>query len=47
MMESATDSDKDGLISLKEKINNKVFCEETIVADLAKLLEIRDILEDK
>ena len=45
MMEE--DSDNIELKSLDEKINGMKFSNETIIGDIAKLLEIRDILLDK
>ena len=36
-----------GLESLKEDIEKRTYCKETIVKDIATLLEIRDILMDK
>ena len=44
LLESASEDDKIGLNALKEEIGGKVFCSETLVNDLAKLLEIRDVL---
>ena len=47
LQENVSDSEKGGLQNLKAQINEKVFKEETIVEDIAKLLEIRDILNEK
>ena len=42
---SESDSDdKEGLLAIKEQIMEKEYCAETLVRDMAKLLEIRDIL---
>lgn len=42
---SEADSDeKEGLLAIKEQIEEKEYCAETLVKDMAKLLEIRDIL---
>ena len=38
--------DNDDLASLKKTLEDKTFCEETIIKDIAKLLEIREILSD-
>lgn len=47
LQENVSDAEKGGLQNLKAQINEKVFKEETIVEDIAKLLEIRDILNEK
>lgn len=44
LISEASDDEKDELNAIKEQIIGKEFCVETIVSDLAKLLEIRDIL---
>lgn len=44
LLSEASDDEKEGLVAIKEQILNKEFCVETVVTDLAKLLEIRDIL---
>lgn len=36
--------EKEGLLAIKEQIVDKEYCAETLVKDMAKLLEIRDIL---
>lgn len=48
LMDSTEDGDeKESLKSLEEQINSMEYCPETIVKDLAKLIEIYDILKDK
>jgi hypothetical protein len=47
IIEGATEEDMEGLLSIKEQLKNKTYCKETIVQDIAKLLEIRDILIEK
>lgn len=48
LLENTDDGDeKESLKSLEEQINNMKYCSETIVKDLAKLIEIYDILKDK
>lgn len=48
LKETITDqTELNGLESLKEDIEKRVYCKETIVKDLATLLEIRDILLEK
>ena len=42
-----TDTEKAELMTIKEEITSKVFNETTLVQDMAKLLELRDILLDK
>lgn len=37
----------DGLKSIKEQINSMQYCRESVVKDLAKLLEIKEILSEK
>ena len=44
LLESSDNDDSEGLNEIKYQIENKVFCESTLVTDIAKLLEIRDIL---
>lgn len=38
---------KENLLDVKEQLINKEFCQETLVKDMAKFLEIRDVLLDK
>ncbi len=45
LSENASDDEVEGLNAIKEQLNNKVFCEETLVTDIARLLEIRDVLK--
>ena len=47
LINESSDDDMDGLNAIKEQITNKQFCLENLVGDIAKLLEIRDILKDK
>lgn len=47
LMNEASDEEKNGLSVIREQIESKVFNNETIVQDIAKLLEIRDILSEK
>lgn len=47
LMMEATEEEKDGLNSIKEQLENKTYNKETIVEDIAKLLEIRDVLLEK
>jgi uncharacterized protein YutD len=43
-----SDSDSiDGLNAIKEQIENKTYSKDTIIQDIAKLLEVRDILNEK
>lgn len=44
LLESSDNDDVDGLTEIKEQITTKIFCENTLVSDIAKFLEIRDIL---
>lgn len=44
LLEKASNDDKEGLLAIKEQLLNQQYCEETIVTDIAKLLEIRDVL---
>lgn len=41
------DSSNEELKSLREEIKSQKFCEETLVSDIAKLLEIRTILDEE
>ena len=43
----ANEDDKEGLNMIKGQLENKVYCKETIVQDIANLLEIRDVLSEK
>ena len=45
LLENANTDEKDGLETIQEQLNNMMFCENTLVQDIAKLLEIRDILK--
>lgn len=45
--ESKSEDDVEGLNSIRLQLEEKSFCKETIIQDIAKLLEIRDILLDK
>lgn len=47
LLSEASDEDKSGLNAIKEQIMPKTYCSETLIKDMAKLLEIRDILLDK
>lgn len=47
MINESSEDDKESLNSIKEEITNKQYCSETITKDIAKLLEIRDILLEK
>lgn len=47
MIESCSENEKQELLSIKEEINNKMFCEDTLIKDVAKLLELRDVLLEK
>lgn len=44
LLSESNDDDTSGLNAIKEQITSKDFCHETLVQDMAKLLEIRDIL---
>ena len=46
LCETAVEEEKEGLYAIKEQIANQMFCEETLIKDLAKLLEIKDILNN-
>ena len=41
------DPSNEDLKGLKEEIKNQKFCEDTLVSDIAKLLEIRTILDEE
>lgn len=45
LLETANNDDREGLEAIQEQLNNMMFCENTLVQDIAKLLEIRDILK--
>ena len=45
LISESNDDDKIGLEAIKEQICSKMFCEGTLVSDVASLLEIRDILK--
>lgn len=47
MIKESSDDDKDGLNAIRNQIEEKKFCSENLVSDIAKLLEIRDILKEK
>ena len=47
LIKESNDDEIDGLKAIKEQITNKSFCNESLVGDIAKLLEIRDILKEK
>lgn len=47
LMVEANDEEKEGLNTIKEQLENKMYCKETIVQDIANLLEIRDVLSEK
>lgn len=47
LMSEANEDDRDGLNAIKERLENKSYCKETIVQDIANLLEIRDVLLEK
>lgn len=44
LISEADTDEKEGLLAIKEQIMDKEYCAETLVKDMAKLLEIRDIL---
>ena len=44
LISESNDDEKDGLIAIKNQITSKEYCSETLVKDMAKLLEIRDVL---
>lgn len=45
--ESGSEDDIDSLQAIKEQLESKEYCKETIVQDIAQLLEIRDVLIEK
>ena len=47
MIKESSEDEQYGLNAIKEQISSKEFCNESLVQDIAKLLEIRDILKDK
>lgn len=47
MLKESNDDDKTALNGLKEQLTKQEYCAETIVKDIAKLLEIRDVLLEK
>ena len=47
LMSGANDDEKSGLESIKEQLENKSYRKETIIQDIANLLEIRDVLSEK
>lgn len=47
LSENADSEEVEGLKAIKEQLEKKSYCKETIVQDMAKLLEIRDILMEK
>ena len=47
LMSEGNDEEKEGLAAIKEQLENKEYCKETIIEDIAKLLEIRDVLNEK
>lgn len=44
--EGVSEDDKKELENIKETVSQKEYCNETVVADIAKLLEIRDVILD-
>lgn len=44
LISESSEDEKEGLYAIKEQIESKEYCAETLVKDMAKLLEIRDIL---
>ena len=44
LIENISDDDKDGLIAIKEQLNHMNYNSESIVSDISKLLEIKDVL---
>jgi hypothetical protein len=44
LISESNNEEKEGLLAIKEQIEDKTYCAETLVKDMAKLLEIRDIL---
>ncbi len=47
MIKESSEDDKDGLNAIKSQITEKTYCSENLVSDIAKFLEIRDILKEK
>lgn len=47
LLETCSSDEKNDLLTIKEEINNKQFSESNLVKDVAKLLELRDIILDK
>lgn len=47
LMSEANEDEKEGLNAIKKQLEGKTYCKETIVQDIAKLLEIRDVLMEK
>jgi hypothetical protein len=45
LQENASEEDLEGLKAIEEQINSQVFCETTLTNDVARLLEIRDVLK--
>ena len=45
--ESNSEDDTDGLQAIKEQLEGKEYCKESIIQDIAQLLEIRDVLLEK
>lgn len=45
--ESQKGDEQDGLKAIKSQLEGKTFCKESIIQDIAQLLEIRDILTEK
>jgi hypothetical protein len=45
LLETANNDDREDLEAIQEQLNNMIFCENSLVKDIAKLLEIRDILK--
>lgn len=44
LLKKSNEDEKDGLQEIKNQLVDKTFCAETIIQDMAKLLEIRDVL---
>lgn len=47
LIDESNDDEKNDLIAIREDIKSREFCEETLVKNIAKLLELRDVLLDK
>jgi len=47
LMEGASEEDREGLNAIKAQLEGKTYCKETIVQDIANMLEIRDVLSEK